>query len=134
MNQSSYKPELESIHKIQSFVKEKISSFNFDEGKLYKIELIIEEVVVNIINYGLKDVKEGFINIKINITDENLIIEISDNGIAFNPLEKEAPDFTLSIDKKRPGGLGIFLVKEIAKDIQYVRQNKKNCIQIFLDI
>ena len=37
---------------------------------------------------------------------------MEDNGIKFNPLEKEEPDTTLSVEDIPIGGLGILLVKK----------------------
>lgn len=134
METKSYKPQIESINQIQKFVKKKLSRINNDENKLLKIDLLIEEIVVNIVNYGCKGMKNSFIDIMIDTSDEDIIIEISDNGIAFNPLEQEAPDISSGIEKRRPGGLGIFLVKQIAKEIQYARQDNINIIRLCLDL
>lgn len=117
METKSYKPKIESIHLIQDFVRKKLSVVNIDEKKLFKIDLLIEELVINIINYGCKGKKDGFINIMLDASGEDIIIEITDNGVAFNPLEKEDPDISKGIENRRPGGLGIFLVKQISKKL-----------------
>ncbi len=134
MEIASYKPEIESIHDIQKFVKTKLSLINNDESKLFKIDLIIEEIVINIVNYGCKGIENSFINVMIDHSDKELILEISDNGVAFNPLEQKAPDITSGIEARRPGGLGIFLVKQIAKEIHYTRKDNKNIIRLCLDL
>ncbi len=134
MNQSSYKAKIESINEIQNFVKKRISHINNDESKLYMIDLLIEEIVVNIINYGFKEAEEGFINVMVDTANEDLVVEISDNGIPFSPLDQKAPDLSISIENRHPGGLGIFLVKQIAKDIEYVRKNNNNILRLYLDL
>ncbi len=134
METASYKPEIESIRDIQKFVKTKLSRINNDESKLFKIDLIIEEIVINIVNYGCKGIENSFINVMIDNSDKKLILEISDNGVAFNPLEQKAPDITSGIETRRPGGLGIFLVKQIAKEIHYARKDNKNIIRLCLDL
>jgi len=134
MNQSSYKAKIESINEIQNFVKKRISHINNDESKLYMIDLLIEEIVVNIINYGFKEAEEGFINVMVDTANEDLVVEISDNGIPFSPLDQKAPDLSINIENRHPGGLGIFLVKQIAKDIEYVRKNNNNILRLYLDL
>lgn len=125
---------MESIHQIQAFVKENLSSVEKNENQLFKVDLILEEIVVNIINYGCKEIDDGIIDIMIDNSGNTIILEISDNGVAFNPLEKKEPDVTLGLDERSPGGLGIFLVKKIAKKIQYIRKNNKNRIRLFLNL
>ena len=110
MKTKSFTPEIESVHQIQKFVKENLPTSEENEKWLLRIDLVIEEIVVNIINYGCKGIENGIIDIMIDNSDNNIILEISDNGVAFNPLEKEEPDVTTGLDKRKPGGLGIFLV------------------------
>ncbi len=62
----------------------------------------------------------------------NFIFE--DEGIPFNPLEKENPDISLSASKREVGGLGIFLTKEIMDDIKYKYENNKNILTILKKI
>jgi anti-sigma regulatory factor (Ser/Thr protein kinase) len=134
MKTKSFKPKIESVYQIQGFVKKKLSTFNSNENKLLKIDLLIEEIVINIVKYGCKGIKNSIIDITIETSDGNVILEISDNGVAFNPLDQEEPDIEAGLDKRRPGGLGIFLVQQIAKEIQYVRQDNKNIIRLCLDL
>lgn len=44
---------------------------------------------------------------------------MEDNGIKFNPLEKEDPDTTLSVEDRQMGGLGILLGKKNMDNIEY---------------
>jgi len=134
MKTKSFKPKIESVHKIQEFVRRKLYIFNCTKKKLMMIDLIIEEIVVNIVNYGCKGTKNSIVDIAIETSGGNLFLEISDNGVAFNPLNQEDPDIEAELDKRRPGGLGIFFVKQIAKEMQYVRQNNKNIIRLCLDL
>ncbi|MCK5099565.1 MAG: ATP-binding protein, partial [Desulfobacteraceae bacterium] len=105
-----------------------------NENKLLKIDLLIEEIVVNIVKYGCKGIENSAIDIMIDILEDHVILEISDNGVAFNPLKQEDPDVAAGLDNRRPGGLGIFLVKQIAKKIQYMRCDNKNIIRLYLDL
>ncbi|NOX33054.1 MAG: ATP-binding protein [Deltaproteobacteria bacterium] len=134
MKTKSFTPEIKSVHQIQEFIKENLSISGDNEKWLFRIDLVIEEIVVNIINHGCKGIKNGIINIMIDNSNDNIILEISDNGVAFNPLEKEEPDITSDLNERKPGGLGIFLVKQIAKKIEYTRKNNKNTIRLFMDL
>jgi serine/threonine-protein kinase RsbW/sigma-B regulation protein RsbU (phosphoserine phosphatase) len=134
MKTKSFKPEIKSVHQIQKFVKENLPTSEENEKWLLRIDLVIEEIVVNIINYGCKGIENGIIDIMIDNSDNNIILEISDNGVAFNPLEKEEPDVTIGLDKRKPGGLGIFLVKQITEKIEYTRKNNKNSIRLFMNL
>jgi anti-sigma regulatory factor (Ser/Thr protein kinase) len=134
METSSFKSEVESIHAIQEFVKTRVSRINTDESKRLKIDLLIEELIINIVKHGYKGIDNGTIEVMINDSGKDFILQISDNGNEFNPLDQKNPDISAGIEDRRPGGLGIFLIKQIAKDIEYVRQDNNNIIRLLVDI
>ena len=53
-----------------------------------------------------------------------------DNGRPFNPLEKVDPDTTLSLEDRKEGGLGIFLVKKSMDMVEYKYENGNNILII----
>ena len=55
-------------------------------------------------------------------------IKVRDKGQAFNPMEKENPDITLSADERPIGGLGIFMVKNIVDSIEYEYLSGENVL------
>lgn len=127
-----FKPEIESVIKIQNYISENIHTEKLTEKEWFKLNLIIEEIVVNIVSYGLKGREKGFIEVGVKTTDQGVFLEIADNGVAFNLLEKKDPDISAGIKDRNPGGLGIFLVKQIAKEVQYARKDDKNIIRLWI--
>lgn len=134
MQERIFQPKLESINKIQEFIRENLDKLKCDPGKLLKIDLIIEELVINIIKHGLKTVEKGSISVAINTEHGKAVLKIKDNGIPFNPLKAEDPDINLGLEKRNPGGLGIYMVKKIAKEINYSYQSGQNQITLILDL
>jgi serine/threonine-protein kinase RsbW len=92
----------------------------------YQIDLVLDEIVSNVIRHGLKDDKEHTIEIKVCREEHDLILEVEDDGIPFNPLDNPAPDITLPIAERRIGGLGILLVREFMDSLAYERREGKN--------
>ena len=133
MEKKSFKPNLESVEKIQDFVGENLKKEKSDKKQLYKINVLIEEIVVNIVNYAFKDTKEGIIDIEIDALSDKLLLKISDNGLPFNPLKAKEPDISASLENRNIGGLGIFFVKQIAKSLDYSFENSRNCISLVIE-
>lgn len=133
MRTKSFKPHINSVHEIQGFVNETILSSHISNNKLLKIELAIEEIIVNIVRYGCHGNEDCIIEVGVDLTEDKFILEISDNGSAFNPLEQEPPDIKISLDQRKPGGLGIFIVKQIAKELKYEHKNNKNILRLCLE-
>ena len=48
----------------------------------------------------------------------------------FNPFRNESPDIKLSITERDLGGLGVHIVKNLVDEYHYIRQSKKNIINL----
>ena len=55
-----------------------------------------------------------------------MIFEIRDKGRPFNPLDCEVPPR----DELRPGGRGLYLMREIMDEIDYRRDGDRNCVRL----
>ena len=99
----------------------------------FKIKLILEEVVLNALNYGHPE-KPTNVSLKITDLDKEVSIEILDDGKAFNPLkDAPVPDTDAPLEERPIGGLGVYLVKTLVSDISYERINDKNSLSIIVD-
>lgn len=86
----------------------------------FRLRLCIEEVVENIVNYAY-DGGNGWVEVGTQLNGDTLTITLKDEGVPFNPLEREDPDITLSAEERQIGGLGIFLCKQLMDKLEYER-------------
>ena len=119
--------KIEELTKLTSFIEQAGEQMNLPREWFMKLNLAIEEAISNIIFYGY-DNRKGEIAIVFSRIDDKLVITITDDGIAFDPTVAANPDVTLSVEKCRVGGLGIFLIKQIMNGIAYRRENGKNIL------
>lgn len=80
-----------------------------------RLRLAVDETVCNIVQYAYPN--DGRLDVE--ITEQPLTITLVDVGQPFNPLEQHAPDTQAALDDRQIGGLGIFLAKQVMKDMQY---------------
>lgn len=126
----SFTATIDQASKIFNWVKTQISLLNLEKKTAYHIELCIEEVIVNIINYAYKE-NLGKIEIYLKSTKSDLIIIIMDSGVAFNPIEQiSAPDMTKNLEDRPIGGLGIYFLHELMDSIEYLRDKNKNILTL----
>lgn len=120
MNSIILKPELNELYRLNEFILDIIKKENLH------LNLILEEIFVNIVNYSNTE----FIIVNAIFENQTLTIEFIDNGIEFNPLEKENPKFPENIEDAEIGGLGIYLTKKIADELDYQYLNGENHLKI----
>ena len=88
----------------------------------FKIRLSVEEVEENILCYsGTK-----WVELIVEREADRLDISFRDGGIAFNPLAKDDPDITASLEERQVGGLGIFICKQMMDAVTYHYENNTN--------
>jgi len=120
--------KMESLDKAVDFIVKGASKLKFSDKDISQIRLAAEEIVVNIINYAYPE-KAGDMRISYRTEDNNtLVVEIVDSGIAFNPLSLPEPDVNAPLDKRKIGGLGVYLVKKIMDDVNYERKDGRNIL------
>ena len=96
-----------------------------DEGLQFKIRLCVEEIVENVVNYAYED-GCGYMLVTVNNKDGKLEFSFQDDGVPFNPLEKEDPDITASAEERPVGGLGIYICKQMMDEMSYSYTNGCN--------
>lgn len=96
----------------------------------FTIHLVAEEIVSNIVNYAYEDPSVGTLDVEIEKADKEIVLKFIDKGKPFNPLEKEDPDTSLSVEERPIGGLGIYLVKQMMSNVVYEHVGDKNVLRI----
>ena len=93
------------------------------EALTFRIHLIIEELGLNAMTYG------GSSDVEVTITSEAdaVVIEISDDGSPFDPLQDAPePDVHAALEDRPIGGLGVHLVRTLTDEMSYRREGGRN--------
>ena len=102
-----------------------------DHSIINKVSIALEEVLINIVSYAYEDT--GNIDIIYELTTDpkkELSVTIIDEGKEFDPLKKEDPNITDLYEKRKIGGLGIYMTKQIMDEVSYLRKDNKNILHL----
>lgn len=125
-----YINNLSEINKIRILLEDYNSQNLFSDEILFKLNLVIEELFTNIVSYGFIDEKVHYIELETAIENKKFSAVLIDDGIAFNPLEKDEPDLDASLNDREIGGLGIHLMKNLMDEYDYERVDNKNILTV----
>lgn len=108
------------------WVTDVIDHLEFSKSDKMKLQVAIEEAVVNIIHYAYPN-QEGNLTIDLLSDSNQLKIKIRDHGICFNPLEKASsiPQY-IPIEERDVGGLGISFMMNVVDHMEYQRIEDRN--------
>ena len=115
---------LNEIVVLASFIEELGEELSLPAETVMNINLALEEAVANIIMYAYPPKEQHIILLKVTSTEKQLIFLLTDKGASF----------TLPIEERPIGGLGIFLIRSIMNEISYQRIDNENRLIMKKDI
>lgn len=118
---------LEELQRLEAAVEDLGEREQWPPNLLYQVKLVLEEVIVNIINYGYEKREGHKIDVQLISEPDTLTIEISDDSRAFDPLRQAPrPDVAAPLEDRSIGGLGVYLVQTLMDEAHYRREQDRN--------
>jgi serine/threonine-protein kinase RsbW len=107
----------------QAFVRLRriLQGANLDCAPRYNAELVFEEIVANIVNYGAADGRELDVRVTLESRADSLVLTFEDDGVQFDPRGHPDPVPAKSLDEAKVGGFGLMLVRRAASALEYLR-------------
>lgn len=120
--------DMASFVALREFVIDAAQAAGLSDEQLWKLELVFEEVVVNVIRYAYPPEAPDTVTVGYVARDNHFAVQVRDSGQPFDPLAGADPDLTLGIAERRVGGLGRFLTRRLASHAEYARQDGHNVL------
>jgi len=100
---------LESVDLAEDIVMRVAVAAGFGEDEIHKIGMAVREGVINAYNYGNQQDRRKKIRMTVELSQEELIIRVTDEGKGFEL--SEVPDPLAEENLLRTSGRGIFLMR-----------------------
>jgi anti-sigma regulatory factor (Ser/Thr protein kinase) len=94
-----------------------MSQFGIETG-VFEVQTAVDEACTNIMKYAYSE-KGGTITITCEIQGNDFVVTIRDKGKPFDPSSVPQPDLEAALDKRKIGGLGIYLMKKLVDNVNY---------------
>ena len=128
MKEQTFPAAIDQLHPMMQWVCAHL--VGCDKTTVRKIELALEEAIVNVIEHGYKN-KPGTIAVCFHQQGSVAEIVLRDQGPPFNPLEQDVQfDPLAPLEERDLGGLGIFLYTQYMDEVQYKRENNHNVLTL----
>ena len=125
------KADIENLPAVTDFVKKRLDLVPVERKLVLKIGMVIDEIFNNISNYGYQGEK-GDITVRVRVSSDKSVVTLTfiDSGVPSDPLAKEDPTITRIKEGRKPGGLGIFMVKKTMDEMEYEYKNGHNIFTV----
>jgi serine/threonine-protein kinase RsbW len=116
--------------KVEQFLRLYFKSKNLPEYFFNKVFLCVSEAVINSIEHGNKMNNHKKVTIEASCVNNDLSIEVSDEGEGFN--YNDVPDPTTTENIYNETGRGIFIMKSICNKLNFKDEGK--CVEIKIEL
>ena len=129
MKEITLKARVENIPQAIAFIDEALEALGCPLKAQMQMDVAMDELVCNVASYAYPD-GEGDVTVQFDLETEEpyhaVAITLIDSGKPFNPLLAAEPDVTMPAEKRKIGGLGIFLVRKTMDAMDYEYRDGRN--------
>ena len=120
--------ELESLQVFRGFITECCARYNIPDDIVFDLKLAVDEACTNIITHGYKGMDPGSIILSFRIEPDRILVQITDFGHIFEPVDAPQPDVQAALEDRELGGLGLYLIYQTMDNIDYQASEEGNTL------
>ena len=110
----------DSIQRIFEFTSDYFARNGVDPRLLPPVDLVVEELFTNMVKYGAAADPGTEVRIDMAKIDGGVEVTLTDFGVEpFDVTQAPDADVTLSIEQRKPGGLGLHLIRRLVDSWKY---------------
>ena len=118
--------QLSEIRRATELVDEFKARHGLADEDANAIHVVLDEILSNSIRHGLAGAASHAIAVTLELSGGEIVVEIEDDGVAYDPTQAPAPVLAGTLDERKEGGLGITFVRALTSSIEYRRIDGRN--------
>lgn len=125
--QEKFKRSFDEISRIVEFTEHFFKSAHIDPSLRTAVDLCIEELFVNMVNYNTETDREILLGFK--AIPKGIEVSLTDFDVdRFDPTLPREVDVDAPLAERTPGGLGVYLVLKMVDAINYEYHDRQSTI------
>ena len=126
---AAFKRSFDSIPRIFALTAEAFARDGIDPRLLHTVDLALEELFTNMVKYSTTT--DAAVQVEIVAIEDGVEVTLTDYDVEpFDVTQAPDVDITLPIEQRRPGGLGLHLIRRLLDSIEYDYSKEKRCSRI----
>lgn len=105
--------DLSRVAELRSLVRSAVDAIDLETDDECQADLVqaVDEAATNTIVHGDRGTS-GWVDVAVERVADRLVITVQDDAPTFDPTVVPEPDLSVPPDARRPGGMGIHLIRE----------------------
>jgi serine/threonine-protein kinase RsbW len=127
--EKKFKREVASLENIFRFVGDFANANTIDEGTVFTINFVVEEIFTNMVKYSPESSNDILVGLERE--DRTLTIRLTDSDVEPFDLTKSAEvDIHQALKERKVGGLGIHLVRKMVDSVDYEYKDRTSKVTL----
>jgi serine/threonine-protein kinase RsbW len=129
----SFKRSFGQLQHVFDFTNEFALAHSINDKVRYVLDLVVEELFTNMVKYNPSG--SGDIQMRLVLEQDEIIVHLADpDSEPFDVSEHRTVDLKRSLEERKPGGLGIYLVQKLVENLHYQHHNRTSTISFRLPL
>jgi anti-sigma regulatory factor (Ser/Thr protein kinase) len=119
---------LAGLEQVGGWVDTVAATLGLGSAADYALRLCVEEAATNVVMHGITgaDGDADFVALRVEPAQDALHVTVEDRCGAFDPLQVPTPKPPTNLGEAHVGGLGIHLMRQYSREMDYVRVDGMN--------
>jgi serine/threonine-protein kinase RsbW len=116
-----------------AWLEERLESLGLQGRAAYGLTVSVDEALTNVMTHGLQSLPASQRRAEVSCVrrgDGRVVVQIRDNGEAFDPTQHAPVELSADIDEAGIGGHGVRLMKHFVSELRYERQDGWNVLTL----
>lgn len=121
--------DLRMIEAAVTYLVDRLRAFAFGGSRLnLNFRVGVTEALANAVLYGNRRDPTKTVRVEVSLDRNRVVLRVVDQGSGFDP--GGIPDPTLPDNLQRPGGRGLFLIRQLMDEVEY--NDRGNAVRLVL--
>jgi serine/threonine-protein kinase RsbW len=121
-------PDLDALAETADRIEEWAARATLADGARRNLLLAFDELASNVVKYA-----QGATLLVVRVRaarSGGAVLVLEDDGAPFDPWSLAEPDTAQTLDERLPGGLGLHLVKRLARSVSFRHVDGRNRVEV----
>lgn len=125
----SFRKDIASLEPMFSFIDDFVQANKGDDTLRFALQFAVEELFTNLLKYDPESRED--VTLELEQTPGRFVLSVVHAGThSFHPGHAPDPDLHKPIEERKPGGLGLFLVRKYFDEIDYKYTGRTSTITL----
>lgn len=116
----------ESLEQVREFVGLAAQACGLGPSDVYQVQLAVDEAFTNIVEHAFDGGSLENVECACQSGEQDLTVILRDCGKGFDPNIVPEPDLRVSLDERKIGGLGLYLMRRMMDEVVFTKYTDPN--------